>query len=329
MGVSPSQPNLENSTFLLDSAFIQGERRQAGDTWWGEIYLPLDKHYGKMVVEADLETASTIRRLHLGPHAIREMEGVEKLRQLRRLSWSSATWPEIPEWIADLPAIETLEINQSRLQEIPPAFFDQIPTLRQLTLRDSPRLRTIPTGRHLTRLVITQCENLESLPEDLFQHRLQSATLSGNPRLSRLPSPGDALTFLDASHCRLENLPWDLFHHRLATVLLNDNPGLVALPSLGPAFVSELTHLDVSFCDLETLSPTLFRHLLAQLFVSGNPRLQTLPSPGETLRVLHAAQCGLQKLPLDLFARELREVKLSGNPGGCFFVVAMDGTMWR
>ena len=269
------------------------------------------KRFTKIVVKLKPEAASKIESLNLNKNPVKTIVGVEKLVGVKKVDAQSCGFASVPRWIANLPALETVNLYVNATLEAP-AWFLGLASLVTLSLCHNRRLQSIPSpGENLTTLNISFCD-IRSLPPDFFHGRLKTVDLRNNNYLQSIPSPGEHLTTLNISFCDIRSLPPDFFHGRLETVVLQNNRNLQSIPSPG----EHLTTLDINDCDILFLPPDLFHGRLTNFrWESGNKNLQSFPSPGKHLTKLNLSKRDIRSLPNDFFHYQLQDVKLNGNKG--------------
>ena len=124
------------------------------------------------------------RNKDLAAHLKEVPTAVQQLSELKDLSLTGvAALENLPQWLGDLKNLETIRLQDSKVEAIHPAIF-QLPLLKKLYL-DRNQLRSIP---------VTLPENLENL------------VLSNN-QLTTVPESVTGLEYLNIEHNPLQHLP--------------------------------------------------------------------------------------------------------------------------
>ncbi|OKH34496.1 GTPase [Nostoc calcicola FACHB-389] len=248
-------------------------------------------------------------------------EAIADLQQLTSLDLSVNHLMTLPEAIADLQQLTSLDLRGNQLTTLPEA----ITKLQQLTTLDlsanqlTTLLEAIAALQQLTTLYLSY-NHLMTLPEVIADlQQLTSLDLSVN-HLMTLPEAIaglQQLTSLDLSRNKLTTLPEAIAHlQQLTSLGLSDNQ-LTTLPE-AIAGLQKLTSLDLSRNKLTTL-PEAIAHLqqLTSLGLSDN-QLTTLPEAIAGLQKLTSLDLSRNKLTTlpeaiaDL--QQLTSLDLSGNP---------------
>lgn len=242
------------------------------------------------------------------------------LTALTTLDVSGNRLTELPEWLGDLVSLANLNLNRNRLTVLPKSLSD----LGALTYLDlgSNRLETLPESlsglASLGRLNLSRNE-LVSLPESLGTlTSLTTLNLSNND-LAVLPESLGALTVLTALNVRdneLMALPESLWALTSLTNLNVSGNKLAALPEWRRGLPS-LTYLDLKNNQLAAL-PEWLAALTALTYLDlGYNALSVLPeglSGLTSLITLDLSYNGLEELPESLGAlTALTTLNVSGN----------------
>ena len=166
-----------------------------------------------IVVDVDENRAKQIERLYLNRNPVTTIEGAEKLVALTQVYCSGCKLTSVPRWIEKLPAIEEVNLYNNKLEELP-SWLLRIKTLKKVIAHRNKNLKNIhfhdPQSSSVeTKSCITEERNsedeskdeiekstlcpeisltflqlngcdIQSLPDDLFHHRLEEVSVSGN-----------------------------------------------------------------------------------------------------------------------------------------------------
>ena len=128
-----------------------------------EISLPRNASYTQINVRSLHSEVAEIETIELNENAIISILGAEKLLQVWRVFGCECGYVEIPRWLEELPSLRELIFYHNPIKEIPRWFVDLV------------------GGGVLTHLSLMKCE-IESLPWNLFNHRLKTASISFNSK---------------------------------------------------------------------------------------------------------------------------------------------------
>ena len=132
-------------------------------------------------VEVEEETAKRIKRLNLINNPVKTIKGVQKLVALEAVEIDNIDF--VPRWIEELPAVKKVELRGLKISELPSWLF-AIPTLNDINSWSMKNLRSLDFGSkpstNLTKLLLTGCPHLKSLPNDFFAHALEEVDISQN-----------------------------------------------------------------------------------------------------------------------------------------------------
>lgn len=209
--------------------------------------------------------------------------------------------------------------------------------IHELRLDSLPLLKEIPSGLHITRVIVRNCPELAALPGDLT---VSSLDVSTSPRLGRLPdvlhantvslADCEALTTLpddfvvvdtlNLSNCiNLTRLPDNLATpqlniaqcHRLTALpeglrsIYVDMSGCAGITRWDDSEVTTVRQLSARGCaNLESLPPNLRQ--IDELDVSGCARLTRLPDELRITRWIDVGESGVKTLPASARGTQVR-----------------------
>ena len=171
--------------FILDSKALKENNLRAHDS--GTFQIPTSKvKYRKMVIDLETEKAASIETLDMLWSPVETVIGSEKLVGVKKLFSDNCELSFIPRWIADIKNVIVIHLYQNDIQEVP-LWISDLQQLNVLDLSLNKNLHSLPTLKNLKLLNIIHCD-LKFLPEDFFQHRLESVYMQGNKNLKSVPS---------------------------------------------------------------------------------------------------------------------------------------------
>ncbi|KAL6012732.1 hypothetical protein ACLOJK_003221 [Asimina triloba] len=213
--------------------------------------------------------------------------------------------------------LSTLLLNDNpQLEEIPPDFFQGMPTLKVLDLSRTAISSLPPSVSclvNLTFLKLQQCSSLNSLTPSLKDlKQLLILDVAGTP-LSNIPQESfdhmHCLRLIDLSRTNIHSLPPSISSscNNLRRLDLS-HTNIHSLPPSVSSLCNNLRRLDLSHTKIHSLPPTIFSLCnLQQLLLVGCTSLKSvLPAPTSSLINLTS----LKKLNL-AGCKALEEVKLS------------------
>lgn len=221
-------------------------------------------------------------------------------------------WKLSPSFFSQTPSLNTLDLSGNPLSELEDGIFDSLISLETLKLNRCNLSRISEKTFHS----LSHLKTLELARNNLKTHFDWTTVLSSMARLE----------LLDLRNSKIVNLPDNAFVNNqwLRTLILAENElaDLDLATTLGTNLI-HLETLDLSYCHLkEPLSELPFSNAtkLKTLMLAGNRLSVTVLSialvPLTRLQVLSLKDCGLTRLPSNLFHRfpSLQTLDISYNP---------------
>ena len=97
----------------------------------GEVVLPREKGFTKIVVDVEENLAEEIKTLNLLGNPVTEIEGAEKLARVKKIYCNNCGLNSVPRWIEKLPTVERVDLRRNNIDSIP-EWITQIKTLKTL-----------------------------------------------------------------------------------------------------------------------------------------------------------------------------------------------------
>ncbi|MCH2043942.1 MAG: hypothetical protein MK212_07335 [Saprospiraceae bacterium] len=229
---------------------------------------------------------------------------LSNLAKLETLDLSQSLLCEIPDWVADLKQLKRLRIKNSLLDSLP-NFIGDLHNLEELYL-DANTINKLPESiGKLSNLEILRCSNMKNLkkiPRAMSKLRkLKKLNLSGAP-LKELPSfitDLENLVVLNCSNTHLQKLPKKLDKlYKLEMLHLEGNQ-LKALPS-SIGNLQKLKLLDLNYNQIQSLPNNIGKLDQLQQLSLHNNQLKSLPNSTGNLSQLKLLKLGhnqVQSLP--------------------------------
>ncbi|CAJ0580611.1 unnamed protein product, partial [Mesorhabditis spiculigera] len=244
--------------------------------------------------------------------------------RLAYFSVADNRFAHLPNWVSDLPHIDTIDVHKNQLIQLPEKIF-RIPSLRHL-LAHTNRLTYLPEE-----VENCQIENLdlhhnalEGLPKLLFRssHRLRTVNLSANI-LRELPSPNplpdlNRIQILKAAMNELDDRVISTISsmRRLKTLDLSDNH-IRVFDDSALCTLTALEELNLSTNRLTSLSSLITALPALQILRVHSNHLTHLPdlTHSSNLKILDVCSNRLSHAQLsNCMAERLKQLDLSCNP---------------
>ena len=113
-------------TFHLTTEYVREKISEEG-----EVFLPYNKGFTKIVVDVEENLAEEIKTLNLLGNPVTEIEGAEKLARVKKIYCNNCGLNSVPRWIEKLPAVEIVILWGNDIDSIP-EWITQMETLRTL-----------------------------------------------------------------------------------------------------------------------------------------------------------------------------------------------------
>ena len=99
---------------------------------------------------------------------------ISAFTSLKTISLEINKLRKLPSFLMELDSLEKVSAHYNEIEEV-----ESVGRVRQLLLYGNERLKTIPTGIHLTYVQIIACD-IRRLPDDFFRFNLETLKISGN-----------------------------------------------------------------------------------------------------------------------------------------------------
>ena len=99
---------------------------------------------------------------------------ISAFTSLKKIIFVNNKLRKLPSFLMELDSLEVVWAQSNKIEEV-----ESVGRVRKLLLDGNKRLKTIPTGIHLTTVHISGCD-IRRLPDDFFRFNLETLKISGN-----------------------------------------------------------------------------------------------------------------------------------------------------